>query len=60
MIIRYGHGPENWKVTILASDLSLTALEVAERGVYPAEKMEWIEQGWSTVLSKGRRGAGVG
>lgn len=35
---------KNWKVTILASDLSLTALEAAERGVYPAEKMEGIEQ----------------
>jgi chemotaxis protein methyltransferase CheR len=35
---------KNWKVTILASDLSLTALEAAERGVYSAEKMEGIEQ----------------
>jgi len=35
---------KNWKVTILASDLSLTALEAAERGIYPPEKMEGIEQ----------------
>lgn len=35
---------KNWKVTILASDISLTALEAAERGVYAAEKMEGVEQ----------------
>ena len=33
-----------WKITILASDLSMTALETAQRGVYPIEKLDGIEE----------------
>lgn len=47
---------KSWKVTILASDLSLTALEVAEKGVYTAEKLEGVEQrlvNWSFVKVDG-------
>ncbi len=47
---------KSWKVTILASDLSLTALEAAERGVYTAEKLEGVEQrlvNWSFVKVDG-------
>lgn len=34
----------NWEITVLASDLSLTALEAAEKGVYTPEKMEGLDQ----------------
>ncbi|MFZ3072878.1 MAG: protein-glutamate O-methyltransferase CheR [Thermodesulfobacteriota bacterium] len=33
-----------WRITILASDLSMTALETAQRGVYPIEKLDGIEE----------------
>jgi len=35
---------KNWNVTILASDLCLTALAAAEKGIYPPEKLEGIDQ----------------
>src|SRR3989338_5489490 len=34
---------KGWKVSILASDLSMTALEAAQQGAYPREKMEGVE-----------------
>lgn len=34
----------SWNITILASDLSLSALEVAQAGFYSARKMEGVEQ----------------
>lgn len=34
---------KNWKVTILASDLSLTALQASQRGVYPKDKLHGVD-----------------
>ncbi|CAG1064920.1 Chemotaxis protein methyltransferase 1 [uncultured bacterium] len=34
----------NWRITILASDLSLSALETAQAGFYGAAKMEGVER----------------
>ncbi len=34
----------NWQIKVLASDLSMTALEAAGRGVYAPEKMEGIDE----------------
>jgi len=34
----------NWRITILASDLSLSALEVAQAGYYGAGKLEGVDQ----------------
>lgn len=33
----------SWRVNILASDLSLSALKIAQAGFYPAERMEGLE-----------------
>lgn len=35
---------KGWKVNIFASDLSLTALEAAQQGIYPKEKMEGVDE----------------
>ncbi len=37
------HDIRNWQITILASDLSLKALEAARKGFYPCDKMEGVE-----------------
>jgi chemotaxis protein methyltransferase CheR len=34
----------NWQITILASDLSLSALETAQAGFYGAGKMDGVDQ----------------
>lgn len=35
---------KGWKVNIFASDLSLTALEAAQQGIYPKEKTEGVDE----------------
>lgn len=35
---------KGWKVNILASDLSLTALEAAQQGIYSREKMDGVDE----------------
>lgn len=47
---------KNWRINILASDLSLKALEAAESGLYTEEKMDGVEQrllAWSFSKVKG-------
>lgn len=35
---------KGWKINILASDLSLTALEAAQEGIYPKAKMDGVDE----------------
>jgi len=42
--------PRLWDITILASDISLTALESARKGVYPRAKLEDLDPYLSEVL----------
>ncbi|MFN3477130.1 MAG: CheR family methyltransferase [Candidatus Methylomirabilales bacterium] len=44
--------PLLWDIVILASDLSLTALEFAQQGVYPKEKVEGIDPSYLSKYFK--------